>query len=487
MVALRLIDSPRRWGRLLLRQIPARLIVCPFSPSPLPGAVRGEGDGKTGCVSPTAFGEARRVRFSTVSRITVLLLAFCLGSSGSASADVIRLLNGGEIRGELLAEAEEDSAVTIETLSGTIISVDEDAIEYVQRRSRLIEEYTTRSRLVPDTVEARWELAEWCRANLLREQREEQLELLLEIDPDHEDARRILQHVQHNGEWITRDELMTRRGYVRHKGKWITRQELELIQEQEAERNAELVWYPQVRLWFRWVTGNHAGRKAEGMSHLEELTDPDAVPALQNFMEEHESRSVRRLFVRILGRMQGPKPVQPLLDRYLLDSDEVVRQEALTGIKQEQFRFAFPYLVNALQHKANAPIRRSASALAIIGDEKAVPALINALVTTHTYKFQVPVQSGMTFQTGSNGRTQLVDPRSFEAMLPPELALMARAGQLPFGAVINAPDTPRRMRTVKLKADIKNDEVLSALVSLTGKDFGFNQRNWQLWWAEENG
>lgn len=416
-----------------------------------------------------------------------MILGVVLCRNGTTSADVIRLQNGGEVRGELLDPSGDGSVVTIETLSGTVISIGEETIEFVQRRTRLAEEYVTRSRLVADTVEARWELAEWCRLNLLKEQREEQLELLLEIDPDHEDARRILRYVQHNGEWVTRDELMTMRGYVRHKGKWITRQELELIEEQEAERKAELVWYPQVRLWFGWVTGSHAGRKAEGLSHFKELTDPDAVPALQTFMEEHESRSVRLLFVRILGRMEGPKPVQPLLERYLLDTDDVVRQEALARVKEEQFRYAFPFLVNALQHDLNPVVRRSAAALAVIGNEKAIPALINALVTTHTYKFQVPVNSGMTFQTGPNGRTQMVDPRSIESSLPPELALMARAGQLPFGAVINTPYTPRRMRTVKLKADIKNDEVLSALISLTSKDYGFNQRNWQLWWAEEQG
>lgn len=419
---------------------------------------------------------------------TLLLLVGWICLISPAGADVIRLHNGGEIRGELQdGPGGEDAVVVIRTLSGSIVSVDAGEVEFIQRRSPLLEEYVTRSRQIPASVEAHWDLAEWCRVQLLADQRTEQLELLLDLDPDHPEARRILGHVRHNGQWMTRDELMASRGYVRHKGKWITQQELDLIEKNSAERKAEVAWYPRVRLWTGWVTGNHESRRAEGYRQFEQLTDPDAIPAMNTAMSEGD-REVRALYVRVLSGMQGPKPVKPLLDRYLLDADEQIRNEALAGLKPGQQPFAVAYLVSALGHESNEVIRRSATALGRMGDEAAVPALIKALVTTHRYKIQVASNNAMSFATTPSGQTGMVDPRLFSgSALPPELDLLARAGQLPHGAVVlPGPGTPpAKVRTVTIKAEIKNEDVLAALVALTGKNFGYNERDWQLWWSIE--
>ena len=60
--------------------------------------------------------------------------------------------------------------------------------------------------------------------------------------------------------------------------------------------------------------------------------------------------------------------------------------------------------------------------------------------------------------------------------------MLNRLGQLPFGYTVN--DTsPKMMKSVTVKKDIRNTQVLSALKNLTHQDYGYDQRDWQRWWA----
>ena len=43
----------------------------------------------------------------------------------------------------------------------------------------------------------------------------------------------------------------------------------------------------------------------------------------------------------------------------------------------------------------------------------------------------------------------------------------------------------RTTRTVTIKGDVKNAEVLAALKKITGQDFGYNKRAWEVWWQTQ--
>lgn len=400
-------------------------------------------------------------------------------------ADVVRLKNAGEVRGILEGNSTDaDLPVTIRTLSGTLVEIDRDAIEFVQRRSQVVEEYVSRMRSLEPSVESHWELAQWCRSRLLKDQRFEQLEMLLEIDPDHEEARRILGHVKHNGQWMTREQMMEERGYVRHKNKWITVQELALIEKNAEQREAELVWYPQIRVWLGWVTGRDEYRRGEGLREFHAIDDPDAIPALAKSMATHEQLAVRQLYVEILGNIDSPLAVEALLDRYLFDSSQAVWMTAFQSISESQQQTAVPMLISALTNGSNGVVRRAATALGEIGQEEAVPALIRALVTTHKYKVQVTESQPISFGATANGGVGMVDPRVAMGTTSFQLEALARLGQLPYGAqVIPFNQTPKNVRTVTVTVDVKNEEVLAALEKITVKNFGFNERDWDLWWS----
>lgn len=404
-----------------------------------------------------------------------------------ASADVIHLKSGGELRGELvespLAEGDESSPpLEIMTLAGSRVSVAREAVLYVARRSMQFEQYVSRARQIPHTVEAHLALAEWCRDNYLGEERKEQLELLLELDPDHEEARRILGYTLEDGKWMTREEIMTSRGYIKYKGRWVTQQELDLLQKQQAQREAEVAWYPKVRLWYVWLTGNDTRRRDMALDEFRKLESPDAIPALTSFLGEHEQENVRQLYANVLGHIGGPEAALGLVERYLFDGSETVRQQSLLLIPPDQHAAVLPKLVKALKDDSNHVVRRAGAALGMFGNPAAVPALIEALVTSH--KYQVPVRSrgSIGFGYTPNGQVGMVPPGA-SSVLPPEIAMLAAAGQLPYGyEVVPFPGTSVT-RYVTVRAEVQNEEVLSALKSITGKDFGYNEHDWHLWWA----
>ena len=328
------------------------------------------------------------------------------------------------------------------------------------------------------------ELAEWCRKNRLTRQRDEQLEQILEINPDHEAAHRGLGHTLHGPKWMTRHEAMLADGYIRHNGRYVTQQELDLLGKTQDRRDAEQQWTEKVRLWFGWADGHHAARMAKGVHNLQEIRDPHAIPALVRIMAEHDDPEVRRFFVRLLAKLDGPEPVAPLVHRSLVDSVSSIRSEALAAIDPSQHKMAMALYIASLQNELRLIVRRAAVALSQVGDRNAITPLIDALVTQHRYRVTYE-QRAPSYGVGSDGSIGFANNTSG---LPANIEGLARTGQLPYGAVVLPPAGGTVTKTTIVKRRERNVEVLNALKKLTNQNFGFDGRTWHLWWAaNQNG
>lgn len=411
-------------------------------------------------------------------------MALGLLLQGEAPADLVRLKNGGELRGSLVRHgpAVPTAEVTIVSPSGATVTVPRSEIESILVRSPLMEEYITRSRDIPHTAEAHQQLADWCASKQLRAQREEQLELLLELQPDNEQIHRLLGHIQYEGVWMSRDDAMTKQGFVKHKGKWITLLEMELLGKTEAERTAEQVWYPKVKQWVTWVSGRDARRVQEGLTQLRAIRDPDAVSALWNYLGQSPNADYRRLFVEVAGEVKGLKPVRRLSQSLLSENNKAVFELALGKIDEDQRIEVVKYCLPGLKDASNDVVQRAAIVVGQFGDERVIPDLIDALITSHRYKVQVPDTSNQ-YSAGisANGTPSMLAPGTV-SNVPGDMELLYRLSQSPYGYSVENPQ-PQRMRTVTVKADLRNSEVLRALKQLTQKDFGYDQHEWQRWWA----
>jgi HEAT repeat protein len=396
----------------------------------------------------------------------------------TAQADIARLKNGGEVRGSFLTDPSVKTPLSMETIHGGRIVLPREVVESTSKRSADVEEYVTRSRSIAHTVEAHWELAEWCKARQLKTQREEQLEALLDLEPVHPGAHRALDHILYQGQWMTRDEAMREQGYIKYKGKYLTQQEIDLLEKTTAQRQAEQAWYPKIRLWKGWVLGSHQGRQIDGLGQLRNVVDEDAVPALREFLSDAPQLTLRQLYIERLTAMRGTKPVASLVRTSLLDVDSALRQAAFEGLADDQREAAIPYYVDALTDPNNVVVNRSATALGVIGDFRVVPALTRALVTSHKVAYDAPVQDTISIGTTGDGRYSIGGSRP---VLPPGIEIMLRTGQLPYGVqLLNPPGV--RTRKVTARVNLNNEDVLASLKKLTSQDFGYDENAWQVYW-----
>ena len=414
-------------------------------------------------------------------RSFILFLALILPVPQIASADLVKLINGGELRGKVIASNDSKQKVRIETMTGATVIVDRSNVQFVTPRSLAVEEYETRSRSIEETSDAHWELAEWCRQRGLVKQRETHLRRVTELAPDHEKAQSILGRVWHQGGWIDRDELMASQGYVKYKNKYITPQELEVIENTKEELDRERAWFQKIRLWHGWLDGQHENRRSQAMASLNSVEDPSAAPAIMKFLAVDSRTPIRELAVSMLIKISGSKSTTGLVKLSLFDEETQIRTAAVKGIGNTHYELAQKAFVAALKNESNAVVCRAANALGQIGDKEAVKPLIEALITMHQYQVAMDLPNNQTYSFNSDGSFSSNTPA-----VPPGVMAAVRTGQLlppVFAAPSDAPAPPKK--TVTIRIEHYNAEALAALGKLTQQNFGYDKRTWQLWWAAE--
>ena len=413
-----------------------------------------------------------------VTRSTLYALYIALFSFNAACADIVYLKTGGVMRGLIRTadDSTDKTSVTMSLLSGAEVELTVEHISSRQLRPLKFEEYEVRAESLPDTLKAHWELAEWCREQKLDEQREIHLEIVLVIDPEHRQAHYGLRHTFYREQWMTREEYDQTRiadGFVKYKGKWVRADKLESVKSDDAATKAEREWYAKVRIWLNWATGNHPERAADGLNNLRQISDPKAVSALVQFLGKSQRPDVRRLFIEIAGKIEGPVPVVPLATQSVREDVRELRELALTMIDETHYDQARQLVIDELRDRNNIVVRRAGTVLAKIGDETSIPALIRALVTTHSYKVRVPVQ-GYSF--GVDGSI----PSG--SGLPPEIEIGLRTGVYDSVQVVPLLGAARATKLIPVAINRENVEVLMALRQITESNFGFDEKAWQRWW-----
>jgi len=396
----------------------------------------------------------------------------------SACADLIRLGSGGELRGKMDRRSRKPSQpeITINTLSGAVVVVEREQVQFVTTRPLSVEEYETRVHTLPDEIDAHWELANWCFKKNLKKQRRTHLKRIVELDPNHARAQRGLGRVKQNGEWISHDELMLREGYVKHKGRYVTPQQLEFIELTATQREAERTWYKKIRQWRSWLANRNRDKRQRGLAQLLSVNEPEAVAGLVRVFSNDKNKEQRQLYVKILAQIPGAKPVAPLVKQSLRDVDSQVRFSALNAIPEVQYTTAARLYAVQLTNKLNEVVRRAAVALRRVGNPTIVPNLIDALVTTHAYRVRVRTGNAFSFRTNGSLNPQATS-------LPLEVETKLRTGQYPNGVIVldKTPRLPTKL--VTRRRGLQNVEVLTTLQELTGQSFGYDARSWSLWWA----
>lgn len=244
-------------------------------------------------------------------------------------------------------------------------------------------------------------------------------------------------------------EWMESLGYQRHSGSWRTAQEIAIIERNDRTNVAQKEWNKKIEKLRRAVAvGNDSDRAAE---ELQEIADPHAVPALTAALASEPNRRVRLLYLNALTRIRDPSARMAIVAAAVDHPDPETRIDAAEKLAEVAPREAANAISAALASPDNGRINRAATALARLGVPTVVPALIASLETRHVVTVGDGPPEGSTTAT-----------------FTPE------GGGLSLGS-------SRKQVTVPFK----NEQVLEALVSLSGQNFRWDVAAWRAWLARQ--
>ena len=379
----------------------------------------------------------------------ILALA-TIAAASPARADVFVLTTGGRIEGQWLNHDEQPpKEYLVLTASGLKASFQLTQVREVIRQSPLELEYARRAVAAPDTEEGQWQLAEWCREQSLFDQRKAHLRRLIELNSNHEQARRLLGFQFLDGQWITREDFRRGEGYELYKGKWRTPQEIEILESQARLDQARKDWLQKLRRWRADLNAPERARLA--YESLTAIKDPVAVGPLGEMFARERVRRIKTVYADVLASINTPEAVAVLVQRVLYDGDEEIFHYCLDRlVALDPPHLADPF-IKALRDKNNATVNRAGAALGRIRHRTAISPLIAALITTHARVLPGRASPDATTATFSD----------------------------------SGPSVSQNAGPHVQIAHIRNQPVLDALIKLTGANFDFDQKRWRYWHAQE--
>lgn len=413
-------------------------------------------------------------------------------------ADFVRLRNGGEVHG-VVEQGDKSQPIAIRTLSGANLVFQPDEVQFVVHRPVVEEEYDARAAKARDTVQDQWALAEWCRRNKLLDLREDHLVRVIELDQNHARARAALGHVSYQGRWLTRDQWMEARGFAKYNDRYVSAARVATLSSDKTDLEARRNWTHEIRALQKDINSNDANKQQIAAEKLHDVTDPQAVRPLRQSFAQHPNSNVRKLYVETLAAIPGPESAEALVWQSINDPDAAVRNSVIGEMQGERMNDAYPFYAKTLKSPNLRTMRQAATTLGRIGDRRAIPELIDVLLTMHRegrYVLEPDLPKGLASiilnYTGDRQWAVLGMPENRVSELQYyslDLGTIQRTGMLGDDAVVALkPIWAGPMRRVYLEdkcrpaRGMKNPEVRDALQDLTGVDYGYDRVAWSRWW-----
>jgi hypothetical protein len=391
--------------------------------------------------------------FSVALAGTLLVYAGLASGVRRASGELFVLQSGAKVSGEIVPQDPPDKEnLTIKTDSGATITLARSQIKQTLHQRPEEIEYEKLRVHAADTVEGQWELAEWCRENRLIPQREKHLKRVIEIDPDHQQARLALGYERHGDTWTTQEELMTKQGYRRYKGRWRLPQEIEIMEKERKKELAEKDWMQKIGSWRNWLG---SGRDQQARDNFMSIKDDAAIKGLAEALKNDPRDEARRVFIDSLAHIGSTPALMALTAWTMQETVPDLCFSCLEHLRKAKCHEAVLYFIGRLGSKDNTQVNRAGMALGALGDRTAVGPLIDSLITMHKYKVSTgnPGQMSTTFGNGGGN---------------------ASPGGLSVGG---GPKIITRA--------LQNESVHDALVALAGVDYSFDVDQWKGWYATQ--
>ena len=405
--------------------------------------------------------QTKSIRLVQKSRTLGICACFLLAAHGGAAfgqtPDVsqsggVSIQQGGGVRGIVKnPNAGASEAFEIEPTLGGKIVIDASEVKQVTNLRPEQISYRNFAPLQRDTVDAHLKIANWAEKNNLSALADERYQRIIELDPENEIAHKALQHVKEDGVWVSKKEQMEQKGLERVGGRSVSRQEAELIRKREELKDEERYWKKETQLLYQGAKNeNQRAREA-----MRKIKNPSALPHLiRLYASEKRDPEGRVLLTQAIGSIGTPAALGQLGAIALTDPDMDVRVAAIDGVCKKKIarNEAIEYFRRRLRNSDDVgEINRAAYALERLEAERAIPDLINALVTQHKRKIVVGSEkTGMSvdstgaisgFSPGGGGHMKtVVDVSSNETVHEALVNIVATYYQTPvdFGFDVDA-------------------------------------------------
>lgn len=169
-----------------------------------------------------------------------LPLAIAAIAAAPAAADEVELTNGRKIS-NCIAIVQEGK-VRVEVGGGSM-TFDEKDVVAIRPGDCPLKEVPARmdAAKAANTAKAWFDFASWCGSAGIPKHVRAALEKVIQLDPNHSQARAQLGHRKVQGKWLWGDALQQALGLVKFEGRWMTPIEMELIRSKRiAAREREL-------------------------------------------------------------------------------------------------------------------------------------------------------------------------------------------------------------------------------------------------------
>lgn len=395
------------------------------------------------------------------------IIASLLGLIGlplCAHAQVVQLANGGQVQAAVNHDSELASEGQVELVVQGVGSVvlASHQVQQVESPKVSEDEYFDYAADYADTVGDQWKLAKWCQHQGLQLPFERHARRVLQLDPNYLPAREALGYERRDGKWVSREEIMTQRGYIRFEGRWMTMQQAALQVAQQRQKQKLIDWRLRLHRWRQQLGRSSA---AEIQIDFDTLDDPDAIPGLIQLLGDEFNQDLAFMYLETLGRMNSPAARSFLMENAVFQNNSVYRDKCLQEVLAQRNPQMVEYFANHLKSYDNTIVNRAAYILAELDYPTAVFPLAGALQTQHLASHS----SRYTY---------------FYTSLAPEKRFDIEGPKASY-RMLTLQEFLARSRNTYDVVRVQNQGVHLALVKLCdGQDFGYNPAPWKEWYQQ---
>lgn len=311
--------------------------------------------------------------------------------------------------------------------------------------------YRTAVQNIADNVESHRKVVDWASGKGLPDLVQAHYQRIVELSPDDITAWSALQYQQTSLGYVPRDRYWRSKGMIRQGVRWRIPQDLAIAENMENRRKEEFT-IASTLSGIERDFGGTGQRAVAARQKLATLTQPAAVGPMAKLIGETRNESLRRELLATLFRNESPASVAAALAGLIVQEDNASwRNELIAAVERLPNEGALQRLQSRLSNNNPgkddpAVINRAAEAIALIGDFRSIPRLIEVLQTKH-----------------------IID-RSSAA---------TNAAFRSDGGISFSPSGGNK----KISYVNDNDMVLYALERITGEHFGYSAADWRAWYA----